>query len=53
MNIVGIKSLKDERILNNQVRQLCYKKRLPKEQSRMLTNRFLTLKLLNEVQIEG
>lgn len=52
MNIMGVKNLKDETLLNNQVRKICDKKRLPQEQTRMLTNRYLTLNLLNEVQIE-
>ena len=52
MNIMGVKNLKDETLLNSQVRKICDKKRLPQEQTRMLTNRYLTLKLLNEVQIE-
>ena len=51
MNIMGVKNLKDETLLNNQIRKICDKKRLPQEQTRMLTNRYLTLKLLNEVQI--
>ena len=52
MNIMGVKNLKDETLLNNQIRKICDKKRLPQDQTRMLTNRYLTLKLLNEVQIE-
>ena len=52
MNIMGVKNLKDETLLNNQIRKICDKKRLPQEQTRVLTNRYLTLKLLNEVQIE-
>ena len=47
-----IKNLNGESLLNKKILALCNKKRLPKNQSQMLTNRYLTLNLLNEVPLE-
>lgn len=52
MHIDDIKNLNGEAELNRKIMFLCNKKRLPKAQSSMLTNRYLTLKILNEVPLE-
>lgn len=52
MNIDGIKNLNGETELNRKIMFLCAKKNLPKTQSNMLTNRYLTLKILDEVPLE-
>ena len=52
MNIDGIKNLNGETELNRKIMFLCNKKRLPQTQRKMLTNRYLTLKILNEVPLE-
>ena len=52
MHIDDIKNLNGEAELNRKILFLCNKKRLPKAQSSMLTNRYLTLKILNEVPLE-
>ena len=52
MNIDGIKNLNGEAELNRKIMFLCAKKNLPKTQSNMLTNRYLTLKILDEVPLE-
>ena len=52
MHIEGIKDLNGEAELNRKIMFLCNKKRLPKTQSSMLTNRYLTLQILNEVPLE-
>ena len=52
MHIDDIKNLNGEAELNRKIMYLCNKKRLPKAQSSMLTNRYLTLKILNEVPLE-
>lgn len=46
MHIDDIKNLNGEAELNRKIMYLCNKKRLPKAQSSMLTNRYLTLKYL-------
>lgn len=50
--LYDIKNLNGESLLNKKILALCNKKRLPKNQSQMLTNRYLTLNLLNEVPLE-
>ena len=50
--LYDIKNLNGENLLNKKILALCNKKRLPKNQSQMLTNRYLTLNLLNEVPLE-
>lgn len=52
MHIDGIKNLNGEEELNRKIIFLCDKKRLSKTQSSMLTNRYLTLKILDEVPLE-
>lgn len=52
MHIDDIKNLNGEAELNRKIMALCNKKRLPKLQSTILTNRYLTLKILNEVPLE-
>lgn len=47
-----IKNLNGESLLNKKILALCNKKSLSKNQSQMLTNRYLTLNLLNEVPLE-
>lgn len=47
-----IKNLNGESLLNKKILALCNKKRLPKIQSQMLTNRYLTLNLLNDVPLD-
>lgn len=50
--LYDIKNLNGESLLNKKILALCNKKRLPKNQSQMLTNRYLTLNLLNAVPLE-
>lgn len=50
--LYDIKNLNEESLLNKKILALCNKKRLPKNQSQMLTNRYLTLNLLNAVPLE-
>ena len=50
--LYGIKNLNGESLLNKKILAICNKKRLPKKQSQMLTNRYLTLNLLNNVPLE-
>lgn len=50
--LYDIKNLNGESLLNKKILALCNKKRLPKNQSQMLTNRYLTLNLLNDVPLE-
>lgn len=52
IGIDGIKNLNGEAELDKKIMILCNKKRLPKVQSSMLTNRYLALKILNEVPLE-
>lgn len=51
-SLYDIKNLNGESLLNKKILALCNKKRLPKNQSQMLTNRYLTLNLLNAVPFE-
>ena len=50
--LYDIKNSNGESLLNKKILALCNKKRLPKNQSQMLTNRYLTLNLLNAVPLE-
>ncbi len=50
--LYDIKNLNGESLLNKKILAICNKKRLPKKQSQMLTNRYLTLNLLNNVPLE-
>lgn len=50
--LYNIKNLNGESLLNKKILELCNKKKLPKNQSQMLTNRYLTLNLLNDVPLE-
>lgn len=52
LQIKNVKNLKGEYILNNKIQRECNCKNLPTLQSRMLTDRYLSLKLLNEVPIK-
>jgi len=52
MEMDGIKSLSGQTELDRNIMKLCNKPRLPRPQSDMLTDRYLTLKLLNEVPLE-
>ena len=51
-DIKGVKNLKGEDLLNRKILKICNKKSLLKEQKEMLTDRYLTLSLLNEVPLE-
>ena len=50
--IKNVKNLKGEYLLNNKIQRVCNRKKLPKLQSQMLTDRYLTLTLLNEVPLK-
>ena len=50
--LYDIKNLSGESLLNKKILALFHKKRLPRNQSQMLTNRYLTLNLLNAVPLE-
>ena len=52
MQIKNVKNLKGEYLLNNKIQRVCNRKKLPKLQSQMLTDRYLTLTLLNEVPLK-
>ena len=52
MEMDGIKSLSGQTELDRNIMKLCNKPRLPRPQSDMLTDRYLTLKILNEVPLE-
>ncbi len=51
INISDVKNLKGEELLNKKILKLCNKKNLPTAQRQILTNRYLTLNLLNEVPL--
>lgn len=51
MDIDGIKNLNGETELDKRIIYLCNKEKLPKMQSSLLTNRYLTLKMLEEVKL--
>ena len=52
MDIEDIKGYKDEKKLNKKVCKVLGKGSLPNEQSKLLTNRYCTLKLLEEVDLK-
>lgn len=52
IGLYDIKNLSGESLLNKKILAICNKKRLPKNQSQMLINRYLTLNILNEVPLE-
>jgi len=52
MEMDGIKNLSGQTELDRNIMKLCNKPRLPRPQSDMLTNRYLTLKMLNEVPLQ-
>lgn len=51
LNIKNIKNLKGEKTLNKKVMKTLNKTKLPKKQQPLLTNRYLTLKLLEQVNM--
>lgn len=51
VNIKDVKNLKGEKELNQRVMQMFNKQNLPVKQQILLTNRYLTLRLLNEVNM--
>ncbi len=53
VNIYNAKNLKAENLLDRKISRLCNKRTLPKAQRQLLTDRYLTFNLLNEVQVEG
>ena len=53
VGVDGVKNLKGENELDKRVLVLCNKKSLLKSQRQLLTDRYLTLQLLNEVPIKG
>lgn len=52
LNIANVKNLKGETTLNNKIVKICDKNNLNKEQKELLTNRYLTLKLLENIDID-
>lgn len=52
LQIKNVKNLKGEYLLNNKIQRLCNCKKLPTPQSRILTDRYLSLTLLNEVPLK-
>lgn len=52
MGITDIKNLNGEKILNKKIQKNCGKEGLSKEQEILLTNRYLTFQLLNEVKLD-
>ncbi len=52
LDIKDIKNYKDEKKLNKKIQKVCNKEGLSREQANLLTNRYLTLKLLNEVNLD-
>lgn len=51
IGIFNVKNMKGESLLNEKISTLCNKKGLSKKQKELLTDRYLTLKQLNEVPI--
>lgn len=51
-HISDVKSLKSENKLNTNISRICNKKSLLKSQKQLLTDRYLTLSLLNEVPLD-
>ena len=52
VNVHNVKNLKGESLLNRKILKLCNKKTLPLTQRQLLTDRYLTLNLLNEVPLD-
>ena len=52
VGIEDIKNLKGEKLLNKEIQKICKKQGLNNEISKLLTDRYLTLQLLNEVKLE-
>lgn len=52
VSIYDIKNLKVENLLDRKILKLCNKKTLPLAQRQLLTDRYLTLNLLNEVPLD-
>lgn len=52
VEIRKVKNLKKENTLNNKIEKITKKENLNKSQKRLLTNRYLTYKMLKEVDIE-
>lgn len=52
VNVLNVKNLKGETLLNRKILKLCNKKTLPIAQRQLLTDRYLTLNLLNEVPLD-
>lgn len=52
LNLKNIKNLKDEKTLNKEVTKILNKGKLPNKQQTLLTNRYLTLKLLEQVDMK-
>lgn len=51
LNIKNVKKQRNEKSLNQKVMQILNKKTLPERQQALLTNRYLTLRLLDEVDM--
>lgn len=52
IRINNVKNLKGENLLNSKILKLCNKGSLPAAQGKLLTDRYLTLNLLNEVPLD-
>ena len=52
MQITDVTSVNDEKVLNKKIMHLCNKKGLTNIQKNMLTNRYLTLQMLNKLPLE-
>ena len=52
LQIKNVKNLKGEYVLNSKIQRICNCKKLPTLQSRMLTDGYLALTLLNEVPLK-
>ena len=52
IRINNVKNLKGENLLNSKILKLCNKGSLPAAQRKLLTDRYLTLNLLNEVPLD-
>ncbi len=52
VKISNVKNLKGENILDKKILKLCNKKTLPITQRKLLTDRYLTLNLLNEIPLD-
>lgn len=52
LDIKDIKKLNGEKVLNKQVQKILNKNKLPNTQQKMLTNRYLTLKILEQIDMD-